>query len=168
MEKALVSEKVVKEALGIEKFSNISKEKIMEFVSLIPDMDKDLAMQIIEQFPSFVDSSKYIMEQLRMNYESALVSNDKSQKTVLDAYRKMLDDLGEVIKKDNISESERREIIQLMVEIADKMALKDTENKDFIKNLTKYVTKFGYAALVVGAAILGVKVKGGTIPKIKY
>lgn len=38
-------------ALAIEDFRNISKDKIMEFVSAIPNMDKEVAIKIIEQFP---------------------------------------------------------------------------------------------------------------------
>lgn len=47
MAQQLLSVEQVKEALGIETFRNLSKEKIMEFVSLIPNMDKDVAMSII-------------------------------------------------------------------------------------------------------------------------
>ncbi|MDT2767760.1 hypothetical protein P7G58_02615 [Globicatella sulfidifaciens] len=55
MTKTLVSGDEVKSALGIKNFRNLSKDKIMEFVSLIPNMDKEVAIEIIRQFPSFVD-----------------------------------------------------------------------------------------------------------------
>lgn len=47
MAQNLVSEEQVKEALQISKFSEISKDKFMEFVSLIPHMDKNVAIAII-------------------------------------------------------------------------------------------------------------------------
>lgn len=46
MAQNLVSEEQVKEALQINKFCEISKDKIMEFVSLIPNMDKEVAIAI--------------------------------------------------------------------------------------------------------------------------
>ena len=48
--KRYVSEKSVKQALGIDSFRNLSKDKIMEFASMIPYMDKDVAIAIINQF----------------------------------------------------------------------------------------------------------------------
>lgn len=52
MAQNLVSEEQVKDALQINKFSELSKDKIMEFVSLIPNMDKEVAIAIINQFPA--------------------------------------------------------------------------------------------------------------------
>ena len=53
MSKTLVSVEEVKNALKIDSFRNLSKDKIMEFVSLIPNMDKEVAINIIEQYPAF-------------------------------------------------------------------------------------------------------------------
>ena len=44
--KRYVNEKAVKRALGIDSFRNVSKDKIMEFASLIPYMDKDVAPSV--------------------------------------------------------------------------------------------------------------------------
>lgn len=51
MAQQLVSTEQVKQALGIESFRNLSKDKIIEFVSLIPNMDKEVSISIINQFP---------------------------------------------------------------------------------------------------------------------
>lgn len=72
MGKALVSVEEVKNALNIENFRNLSKDKVMEFVSLIPNMDKELAMQIVEQFPSYAEYSKNIVSQLNNLCDKAL------------------------------------------------------------------------------------------------
>ena len=56
--KRYVNEKAVKRALGIDSFRNVSKDKIMEFASLIPYMDKDVAIAIINQFPVYADFGK--------------------------------------------------------------------------------------------------------------
>ena len=53
MSQYLVSEDQVKKALHIDSFRNLSKDKIMEFASLIPHMDKDVAIAIINQFPAW-------------------------------------------------------------------------------------------------------------------
>lgn len=46
MVKSLNNEKEVKRILNIDSFRNLSKDKIMNFVSEIPKMDKEVAMNI--------------------------------------------------------------------------------------------------------------------------
>lgn len=53
--KRYVSEDTVKRALKIDSFRNLSKDKIMQFASMIPYMDKEVAIAIINQFPEFAD-----------------------------------------------------------------------------------------------------------------
>lgn len=50
MSQYLVSEEQVKKALQIDSFRNLSKDKIVEFASLIPHMDKDVAIAIINNW----------------------------------------------------------------------------------------------------------------------
>lgn len=45
--KRYVTEEAVKRALKIDSFRNISKDKVMQFASMIPYMDKDVAIAII-------------------------------------------------------------------------------------------------------------------------
>ena len=42
-----------------------------------------------------------------------------------------------------------------------------TENKEFLERVIRYRGYFAAGALVLGAAILGVNVKGKDIPKLK-
>lgn len=153
MGKALVSVEEVKNALNIESFRNLSKDKVMEFVSLIPNMDKDLAIKIVEQFPSYADYSQNIVKQLNMLCEKALELNDNSQTEAIEAYRKVLD--------------ERKYITEKMIEVADKIATKDTENKEFLEKIIKYGGYVALGALAIGVTILGVNVRGKDIPKLK-
>lgn len=95
----LVTESQVKNALNIESFRNLSKDKIMEFVSLIPSMDKDVALAIINQFPEYSEMAKCMVEQLTVTCDAAIAENASSQNTVYAAYRKILDDLGDILKR---------------------------------------------------------------------
>ena len=167
MSRKLVTENDVKKALAIEDFRSISKEKIMEFVSLIPNMDKDVALSIIGQFPTYKDFAVSTVTLLKDMCDSALEKNDLSQQETISAYRKILDDLGEILKKEDISAEERDSISDKMIMIADKIALKDTENKNFIAGLIKYGVPVIGAALVIGASILGVNIKGKDIPTLR-
>lgn len=167
MTKTLVSGDEVKSALGIKDFRNLSKDKIMEFVSLIPNMDKEVAIEIIRQFPSFVDFGNTVVGQLKLLVDETVKSNDDSNNASLDAYRKVLNELSFLLQKEHINEEERKWIVKEMILVADRMATKDTENKKLLDSLVKYGGSIATGALVLGAAILGVKSGNIKIPKIK-
>ncbi len=166
MKNAYVTEQQVKNALRIDSFRNLSKEKIMEFVSLIPNMDKDVAISIINQFPSYVEMAKDMVEQLSKTCDTAMSENHISQIEVFSAYKRILDDLGEILKRSDITPEERKYISNQMINIADKMAEKDTENKDFISYIIKSKEHIVLGALIFGAAILGINIRGNKIPTL--
>lgn len=160
MAQNLVSEEQVKDALQISKFSELSKDKIMEFVSLIPNMDKEVAIAIINQFPAYADSANNMVAQLNDMCDNVIKDNNSSQKDAVEAYKVILQDLSELLKKEDISKEERDEITEKMILVADKISAKDTENKDFLNGIIKYGVPIVGGALLLGAAILGVNVKG--------
>ena len=166
MSKTLVSVEEVKNALKIDSFRNLSKDKIMEFVSLIPNMDKEVAIKIIEQYPAFAKLSESMVAQLNKMCDTALEKNEESQRLTMQAYKQILDELSNQLHMEDISKEEREKITKQMIEIADKISVKDTENKAFIDKMVKYSTGFAIGALVLGAAILGVNIKGKDIPKL--
>ena len=166
MAQNFISEEEVKEALQVNNFREISKEKIMEFVSLIPQMDKDVAIAIINQFPTYVESANNMIAQLTMMCDNIIKDNTSSQKDAVEAYKKILDDLGVLLNKEIISQEEREFITNQMILVADKIALKDTENKDFLIDIIKHSVPIIGGALILGATILGVSVKGTKIPSI--
>lgn len=166
MSQKLVNENDVKSALNIDSFRNLSKDKIMEFVSLIPNMDKDIAMAIINQFPAYSEMAKCMVEQLTATCDSAIAENTTSQNTVYQAYRKILNDLGDILKRDDITAEERDSISSKMIEVADKMATKDTESKNFLAWIVKNKECIIGGAIILGSVILGVNIKGKDIPKL--
>ena len=166
MSKTLVSVDEVKNALKIDSFRNLSKDKIMEFVSLIPNMDKEVAIKIIEQYPAFAKLSESMVTQLNKMCDTALEKNEESQRLTIQAYKQILDELSNQLHMEDISKEEREKITKQMIEIADKISVKDTENKAFIDKMVKYSTGFAIGLVVLGAAILGVNIKGKDIPKL--
>lgn len=163
----LLTEQQVKDALKIDSFRNLTKEKIMEFTSLIPKLDKEVALNIINQFPAFAESSKTMLDQFKNICTQALENAKDNQKEVILAYRKIIDDLGELLNKDELTPDERNNIIEKMIEVADRMSAEDAENKQFLQNILKQGANLTLAVVFLGTAILGLNVKGFDLPKIK-
>ena len=166
MSQYLVSEEQVKKALQIDSFRNLSKDKIVEFASLIPHMDKDVAIAIINQFPAYVESSRNMIEQYNAMCDKVLQSNDDSRKDAVMAYKTILDDLSILLKQDGITPEQQEKITDKMILVADKIADLHEDNRNFLEGIIKYGTPLIGGALLLGAVILGVKVKGTKLPTI--
>lgn len=162
----LVSEEQVKNALKIDSFRNLSKDKIMEFVSLIPQMDRELAISIINQFPEYVDLATQMVDQLNVLCDRAMARNDNSQVTTIESYKQILNELGKILEDGKLTFEEKQQITDKMILVADKIAAKDTENKKWLDGVMKFKGAVVVFALALGAAILGVNIKGHQIPQL--
>ena len=123
-------------------------------------------IKIIEQYPSFVELSELLLGQLNKICEVALEKNENSQRLTIQAYKQILDELSNRLHMEDVSKEDREKITKQMIEVADKISAKDTENKAFMDKMMKYGTSFAMGVVVLGAAILGVNVKGKDIPKL--
>ena len=165
MSDQIITESEAKEILGVSNWREISKIKIMDFVNLIPNMDRETAIKAIEQFPEFVNLSKAIVSQLYMLTEKALEANNKSNAEVITNYQKILDDLSKLLDKDEVSFEEKQWIIEKEIEVADKVAILDTENKKWLTEVIKHKDQVIGGVLILGTLILGVKT--GKFPRLK-
>ena len=56
IEKTPIFAEEVKKALKIINIGNLSKDEIIEFVLLTPNMDREVAIKIVEQYPTIAKS----------------------------------------------------------------------------------------------------------------
>ena len=166
MAKRLLTADQVKENLNITDFRHLTRDKLIEFVSAIPDMDKDVAIKAIEQFPEFSGYAKAMVTHYKILCDSVLKENSKSVESVMNGYKQTLSVLEELTKSDNINPTEKRLFAEKMVEVADKMASLDNNNKNFLAGMVKCITLFASGTLLICAAVLGVNIGGTKIPHL--
>lgn len=156
----LASQEQVKQALRLDSLRDLSQDRIVEFTSLIPKMDKDVARSIIGQFPSYAQMAKDMVGQLGALCERAMEHADASRRDAVAAYMKTLDTISRELERDDLSEAERLSINDRLVLVADKVADLDAKNKQFLEGIAKIGPAVVCLALALGAAVLGVNVKG--------
>ena len=166
MSKTLLTADQVKEYLNIPDFRSITKDKLIEFVSAIPNMDKDVAIKTIEQFPEFSGYAKVLVAHYDTMCVSILKENGSSVQAVMDGYRQTLNTLGKMATAEDLDPADKRFFAEKMVEVADKMAALDANNKNFLAGMTKYITWFVGGTMIVCATVLGIKFKGTEIPRL--
>lgn len=152
-----VSEEEAKEKLGIDSWKNISKEKVIEFGAMMPEMDKEVVLKIVEQFPEFTKFAGEVVDSMEEMYKATVKANADSQDEVLNAYKEirviLKDELG---RNDDYSPEERIHILNMIMETGEKESKKDSENKEFLFGLFKTAGKIagGIAGGVIVVAAL--------------
>lgn len=157
MNKRYLTENDVKRALRIDSFRNLSKDKVMEFASMIPDMDKDVAIAIINQFPSFADFGKTAISKYMETCDSLLKNNEECQASAIYSYQSILDTLSNRMETACNTEEERKAITEDMITVADKLAELDQKNKQFLKDMANKAFGGLFLITCIIGAVLGVK-----------
>lgn len=69
------NEMQIKKTMGIESWRNLSRDKVIRFAAMMPDMDKEVMLEIIPTFPEFTKYGNELLESLR---ETILKTIDKN------------------------------------------------------------------------------------------
>ncbi len=155
MKKLPLTNEEVKQLLGVDDYGDITRDQIRIFVSEIPRIDKDVAIKAIEQFPDLADFTKEMVMKYNEISDKVIESNDTSAQRVLDAYENTLDIMSALAQRDGISFDERQWFAVKAVEIADRMAEFDKENKGFLRDVLKFGSWIVGGGIALCAAILG-------------
>ncbi|MFI1535768.1 hypothetical protein [Streptomyces anandii] len=148
----------IKRALGIDSWRHLSKDKMVRFVAMMPDMDTEVALKIVEQFPTFKDFAQNVVDAMKKAHESTLSANKESQEYVHRAYQDLRDTLRSELAKGDLTWEQRRELIEKMQEAVREESQKDSENKRFLDGALNKVLILGGAALALGVAFVGGRV----------
>ena len=161
--KRYISEEAVKHALKIDSFRNLSKDKIMQFASMIPYMDRDVAIAIINQFPVLADFGKTAISAYMQMCDNILEKSRESQMAVIQGYQTILCSLSKRMEAENITAEERKSITEDMILVADKIAEADLQYRKFLDRMgTKVLLGILGIAAFVGAGIGVNSAFGGT------
>ena len=150
------NEAEVKRALDIESWRNLSKEKIVKFAAMMPDMDTEVALKIVEQFPVFKQFALDALEGIEKQHASTLGHNKSSQDQTHLAFQETRAILKNELNRESLTWDQRKYILELIVSLASLESEKDSENKRFLGSMFQ---KGG--AIALGALALGVVFVGG-------
>ncbi|QKW59899.1 hypothetical protein HUT15_04870 [Streptomyces sp. NA03103] len=152
------SEAEIKQALGIESWRNLSKDKMVRFAAMMPDMDTEVALKIVEQFPVFKDFATGMVDVLKEAHESTLSANKQSQENFHRSLEHVREILNSQLDKGEPSWEERKFIIEQIMDTLRMEGEKDSENKKFLFGALKMVAAGAGAALALGVAFVGGKI----------
>lgn len=153
--KRMLTEKQVLKKLNISDFRHLSKDKVMKFASMLPNMDPEVAKKALEQFPEFAKTTKDILVDYKQILEKGMESNDKSIMSCYDASKLIIASLQKELEKEELTFEERKYIVDKMLEVSRMMNEKDTENKKFLLGLSMVAGVVVTSVIGVAASVLG-------------
>ena len=155
--KKYYSEEAVKKALQIDSFRNLSKEKVMEFTSMIPYMEKEV---VIKQFPVYVDFAKTVIEHYTQICETILATNKEEYEKAVDAHQFVLESFSKQLENENLTAEERANLSDKMIAEAEKITELYLQQQKFHERIIKTIGGVVTVTLGVTLTLLGLKVIG--------
>ena len=99
----------------------------MEFVSLIPSMNKEVAMAAIAQFPNYADMAKGMTDGLIKLCDNAVKEVSVGNRETIELYKEILVNLQNQLKEETYSPEQKIKINEQMIEVANKISMTNTE-----------------------------------------
>lgn len=133
--KKLLTESEVLNKLNISSFKHISKEKIHQFSSMIPDIEPEVTKSILLQFPNFTKDSIEMVSYFKTSMGTKMDQKKVDTKQFYDSCDAVLYSLNELLKKDKLSTKQQESIASSISIILAMKNEKDKNDKKFINGL---------------------------------
>ena len=114
---AQLTEKQVLKKLDIPDFRHLSKDKIMTFFSMLPNMDPEVAKKAIEQFPTYASTVKDIVIEYKDFLDKALSDNAESVQAYYAVCNSILEALSKMLEQNDLTFDEKKYIIEQMIKL---------------------------------------------------
>jgi hypothetical protein len=151
------SEEQLKKKLKIDSWRNLSKEKFLDYIALIPNVSEEIQLKVLENLPECLSFTKDLTETMKFQLEKIVDENSNTTSSViksLDAIQKSLDSFG---SKPELSNEDLRYIIDKQMELAKMYIELSKDDKEFLDKIWSGVVTFGVVVLLFIGAILGLK-----------
>jgi hypothetical protein len=152
------NENQIKEALGIESWRNLPKDKILQFSAMMPEMDNEVMMKIIDQFPEFRIFAKEILDNAETTFLEALKANQSNQENLHQSFTELRSLIAKELSQEGVSFEEKKYYIEKVMECLNIENKKDSENKVWISKITTKALMTAGGLVLAAIVFVGGKV----------
>jgi len=156
IKRSLTEDKVLRK-LDIPDFRHMTKDKVVSFVSMLPQMDPEVAKRALEQFPAFAETSLAIVNCLRENLGDIVDSNAANAAEFNARCQEALNALETLLLRDDLSDAGREQAINGIMGVLELMREFDRENKAFLKGLLQDILAVSLIIVICLTIPLGLK-----------
>ena len=145
-----ITEADVKTLLNVETFNNVTKDGLMQFMRALPDMDRELAKQVLAQMPAFVDLAKAVLKDAEASFATVVAESAASQAKVAQVELKLIELLQRELDRKELTPEQRARVLDDLRTIHEAADRRDREKQRMLERLWE---KRVMAGLVVAGGI---------------
>lgn len=167
-----LTEQQVLDMLGIDDFRHMSKENVIKVASMIPRMEKEVAIKLIEQSPKLMETINSIYSDYKTQVSDLFFSEKELSEKYMTILENEIEMIGAALNNPDISSDDKLELIKTLSKLSDDLKEENKDHKTFTLNALKMVSQaaafaIGAVALTFGAVRLSVH-KPDEIEEKKY
>lgn len=148
------------EKIGVNSFREISKNNILEFMSTLPDMDREVAIRALEQFPEFSKCTASVLNDYKNMLLAVLESGKIGHNSACEAYIVTINSLQKMLETKDLSFNQKMKITEKMNELGDKISKETGEHREWLLSVLDIAGKTCLGAICVTGTLLGIKIIG--------
>ena len=142
----------------------MTKEKVVDLVSMLPQMDPEVAKQVLAQFPAFAETCVSIVDCLKEDLDRVTGSNEENMREFNAMCAGVLESLKTELARPDLSDEARTTVIEGIIQITNIIAEKDTENKKFLLHVLGVITAPVALVLLCLVSVLGLNIHASSDP----
>lgn len=144
----------VKKKLKTESFENLTEKQEKKLQKLMPRMKKEVAIQVMQQLPNYIDFCKEFVIGMQDACKEAIKNSDETRISTIESYQVILRDLEEELQRPIITNKRRDKITSQMMLVAKCISEEGDKHRQFMqKAYTKALAAGGIALGFIGAII---------------
>ncbi len=152
------TEMQVLKKLDIPDFRHLTKDKVIEFATMIPNMSQEVAKKALEQFPDFASTSLSVMQEYKTIIEDSMNDDRESAMVCYNMYNRVMLALEKMLDEDALSFEEKKYILDQMKMVADEVSKKDREKTNSRMKLLAIAGGVATSIVAILGAALGTNV----------
>lgn len=147
----------VKKKLKTESFENLTEKQEKKLQKLIPRMEKEVAIQVMQQLPNYIDFCKEFVFGMQDACKEVIKNSDETRISTIKSYQVILRDLEEELQRPIITNKRRDKITSQMMLVAKCISEEGDKHRQFMqKAYTKALAAGGIALGFIGAIIIAI------------
>lgn len=152
------NEQLLMKKLGIDSWRNLSKDKFTQFVAMMPNVDKEVVLKVVEKFPEFIQFGKSILMSLQESLETLSEANTMSYQENLSVIKSTQMILEKQIENSDLTFEEQQYFVEKLMELAETIVRIDDSNKKFLRGLSRDKINGIGLVLLTAVVLLGGKI----------
>lgn len=160
MKRTLSEQKVLK-LLNIPDFRHMTKDKVVEFSSMLYRMDPEVAKKALEQIPEYVKMATEMVHVYKQVVDKMFEANAADSEAFYKVCNEIITSLSEQLKDPHMTLEERNCINDRMITVAQMIGDKGLENKRYWISVLGNIGRIMLGVGVLAASLFGVKIWGG-------